>query len=381
MTLYMDHAASTPCGQAAWAAMQSWLSGCAGNAQSRHHAYGLAAAKAIEQARCRIAARIGGKPEGIVFTSGATEANNLIFSGLADHLKKTGKTHLVTIAVEHKSVLMPLLALREQGFTVSIPPVQPCGMIEADMIEAALTPQTGLVSVQAVNNELGTIQPLDEIAAMLRGRDILFHTDAAQAPGKIEFSIEAAGVDAASLSAHKAYGPQGIGALYIRPELKFLMKPAMQGGGQQDGLRSGTLPVALCAGFGAAFATLTDDRQRLQTMRDRFLARIAHLEPVVHGHTNPAWNAPGILTLRFPGIDSETLVMELPGLAFGLGSACNTGGNRLSHVMQAIENGDRPAREAIRLSFGQGTTEKDMDEAADQIAAIVTTIRHMKEAA
>lgn len=381
MITYLDHAASTLCGEAAWSAMQPWLSGQPGNPQSRHHSYGHSAAKAVELARSRIAAQIGGKPEGIVFTSGATEANNFAFSGLSNHLKNTGKTHLVTIAVEHKSVLMPLMALRDQGFTLSILPVQPCGMIEADMIAAALTPQTGLVSVQAVNNELGTIQPLDEIASMLRGRDILFHTDAAQAPGKIGFSVEASGVDLASLSAHKMYGPQGIGALYIRPELKHLINPLIYGGGQEDGLRSGTVPVALCAGFGAACSALHDDRKRLQEMRDRFLARLEHLNPVIHGHADPEWNAPGILNLRFPGIDSETLVMELPGLAFGLGSACGSGGNRLSHVMQAIENGDRAAREAIRLSFGQNTAERDMDGAADQIIAVVKTIRHMKEAA
>jgi cysteine desulfurase len=372
--IYLDHAATTPLDQRILATMTPWMS-IPANAGARHHGYGAAAEQAVCKARMQIAERIGAKLEEIVFTSGATEANNLVIKGLARHLKSTGKTHVIASVVEHKSVLEPLAAL--EGFSVSVLSVKPCGMIEADMIEKALTPQTGLVCLQAVNNETGTIQPLDEIAAMLTGRGILFHTDAAQALGKIGFDVRKIGVDFASLSAHKVYGPQGIGALYIKHNV---LTPLHHGGGQENNLRSGTLPVALCAGFGIACDIITDDRQRLQALRDDFLKKIAALNPVVYGHSDSAWNAPGILNIRFPGIDSETLVMALPGLAFGLGSACSSAGNKYSHVIAVIAS-EAAAKESMRLSFGRFTTQEDMGSAAAQIIAAVTDIRKIQEAA
>ena len=378
--IYLDYAATAPIGAAARSAMLEWL-GRPGNAHAAHHAAGSDAARAVRHARTQIADRIAGEPDGLVFTSGATEANNLLLSGLAVHLRGAGRTHLITTSVEHKSILSPMLALREQGFSVTILPVQACGMIEAEMIEAALTPQTGLVSVQAVNNELGTIQPLEEIAAMLRGRGILFHSDASQALGKIDFSVPTAGVDFASLSSHKAYGPQGIGALYCKPALLSFLKPVLRGGGQEQGLRPGTLPVALCAGFGAACADLVNEKSRIQALREGFIGRLDGLDKIIHGHAAPEWNVPGILNLRFPGIDSETLVMELPGLAFGVGSACASAGNELSHVIQSVTGSDQAAREAIRLSFGRFTTQQEMDSAADQLRTVVATIKNMREAA
>lgn len=372
--IYLDHAATTPLDKRVLAAMTPWLAH-PGNAGARHHAYGAAAEQAVGKARCRIADRIGASPENIVFTSGVTEANNLVIKGLARRLRAEGKTHIVTSAVEHKSVLEPLKAL--EGFTVSILPVKPCGMIEADMIEKALTAQTGLVTVQAVNNEIGTIQPLDEIATMLGGRGILFHSDAAQALGKIDFDVRKAGIDFTTLSAHKVYGPPGIGALYMKNNI---LDPLHHGGGQENGLRSGTLPVALCVGFGIACELITDNRKELQDMRGTFLKKIAPLNPVVYGHKDPAWNVPGILNIRFPGIDSETLVMALPGLAFGLGSACSSAGNIYSHVIEAIAGKDA-AKQAIRLSFGRFTTQQDMDSTAEQIIAAITDIRKVQEVA
>jgi cysteine desulfurase len=375
--LYLDHAATTPPDARVAEAMMPWLTRPA-NAGARHHAFGAAADRAVRAARAQVAARIGAAADDIIFTSGATEANNLVLRGLAAHLRAAGKTHIVTGAVEHKSVLEPLASL--DGFTVSILPVKPCAMIEAGMIKKALRPDTGLVTVQAVNNETGTIQPLAEIAAMLRGRGILFHTDAAQVLGKIAFDVRETGVDFASLSAHKVCGPQGIGALYIAPGRREYLEPLHHGGGQEKGLRSGTLSVALCAGFGAACEILADDRARLQGLRDAFLERLRPLVPVVHGHSDPAWNAPGILNLRFPGIDNETLVMALPGLAFGIGSACASEGNKISHVIAAIA-GEQAAREAIRLSFGRTTGADELNKAADQIIAAVTDIRKLQEAA
>lgn len=379
--LYLDYAATTPLDPEVLDVILPWLKNGQANAHARHHAHGQEAAQVVEQARKQIARRIGAESAEVIFTSGATEANNLVLTGLVNHLKNSWKTHIVTSAVEHKSVLATLKSLEAKGFSLSILPVKPCGMIEADMIDKALTPKTGLVSVQAVNNETGTIQPLEEIAAMLKGRGILFHCDAAQALGKIDFDVRRAGADFASLSAHKIHGPQGIGALYIKADKRKTLDPLHHGGGQEDGLRSGTLPVALCAGFGAACELAVDDRQRLQGLRKAFLKKLWALDPVVYGHTDAAWNAPGILNIRFPGIDNETLVMALPGLSFGLGSACSSAGNRYSHVIKAITGSEKTAAESIRISFGRFTTGDELDDAANQIIAAVTEIRMLQKAA
>lgn len=380
MTVYLDYAASAPLDPRVLEAMLPWLASArAGNAHARHHKAGNAAEIMVRQARTQAAASIRATPDELIFTSGATESNNLFLQGLARHLRSVGKTHIVTSAIEHASVLEPLRAL--EGFTLTVLSVRPCGgLIEADMVEKALTKQTGLVTIQAVNNETGVIQPLDEIAAMLKGRGILFHSDAAQALGKIAFDVNRSGVDFASLSAHKVYGPQGVGALYIRNGCRQFLAALQHGGGQESGLRPGTLPVALCVGFGAACALIEDDRARIQALRDLFLTRLAPLHPVIHGHRLPAWNAPGILNVGFPGIDSETLVMALPDLAFGVGAACASAGNKYSHVIQALTGSEQAARESIRLSYGRFTTEHDINKAADQMLKAVTDIRKMKAA-
>lgn len=351
-----------------------------GNPNATHHSYGAKSHQLVEQARSQISALLDCAPQEIIYTSGATEANNLALLGIATHLRSIGKTHIITSAVEHKCVLAPLQTLATAGFTVTVLPVKSCGMIEARAIEKAITTSTGLVSVQAVNNETGTIQPLAEIAKILAGRNILFHTDAAQAPGKTPFSVVKSGVDFASLSAHKMHGPQGIGALYARNESKNLLEPLSHGGGQEGNLRAGTLPTALCVGFGLACEILEDNQRYLQGLRRSFLRQIAHLEPIVHGHSDPAWNVPGILNLRFAGIESETLIMALPMLAIGTGAACTQTGTTTSHVIKAITNSDVAAREALRLSFDRMTTQMEINEAASQIIAAVTTIRKLQEA-
>lgn len=378
---YFDYAASAPIEPAVLEVMYSLSRSPIGNAQAKHHVFGSTAAKIVERARSQVAEAIGAQPEEIIFTSGATESNNLVLKGLASHLKTTGKTHVITNAVEHKSVLEPLNYLSRAGLLdLTILPVKPCGMIEAAWIERTLRQDTGLVSVQAVNNELGTIQPLAEIAAVLKDRGILFHTDAAQALSKIDFSAKESGIDFASLSSHKIYGPQGIGAVYAKGECANLLEATLLGGGQEYGLRSGTLPVPLCAGFGTACNLIVDDRDRMQGLRSYFLDKIRHLKPIVHGHSDANWNVPGILNVRFPGIESEALVMELPFLAFGLGSACGSGqAIRTSHVIAAITgSSEQAAREAIRLSFGRFTSYADMDAAATQIIEAVSTIKQLQ---
>lgn len=367
--LYFDDAASTPMDPSVVEAMVPWLTR-AGNAHARHHAAGMNSSMAVKRAREQVACAIGVEDQNIIFTSGATESNNLAIMGLRDTLRRVGKTHIITSAVEHKSILEPLRYL--DGFDVSVLPVKPCGMIEVSAISRAITDRTGLISIQAVNNETGTIQPIDEIRSAIEGRGIFLHVDAAQALGKIKIPT----ADFITLSAHKIYGPQGIGALYAHDF--GLMSPIMHGGGQENGFRAGTVPVALCVGFGAACDVLTDNRDVLQQYREEFLRRIHGLGVVVNGHADPAWNVPGILNLRFPGIDADTLVMALPELCFGVGSACHAGP---SHVILAMTGSDQAARESIRLSFGRFTTMDDVIWAAEKIAAVVSNIQKMQEVA
>jgi cysteine desulfurase len=368
--LYLDYAATAPLKTGALERMMPFMSAPA-NAHARHHLYGANAARALESARGAVASKIGAPPAQIIFTSGATEANNLAIKGLADTLKARGKNHIITSMVEHKAVLETMKYMQTQGFEVTYLRPKSCAMIEADFVAAALTPQTGLVSIQAVNNELGTIQPLAEIAEILKGRDILFHSDAAQALGKMTLDVGAMGVDLMSLSSHKIGGPQGVGALYAKDAK--LLAPQMHGGGQEAGLRSGTVPTFLCVGFGAACEMIIDHRATFQAMRADFLKRLEPLAPIVYGHRDPEWNVPNILNLRFEGIENDMLVMALPALAFGTGSACSAGGSALSHVIETIESA-QAATETIRLSWGDNINVTDLNAAANMIFATVTEI-------
>lgn len=387
--IYLDNAATTAVDRRVLDAMYGiMVQGHQGNAHARHHVFGSSAHNQIEVARAQVADSIGAEPGEIVFTSGATEANNLAIQGIAHHLKNSGKTHLIASAVEHSSVLEPLKALASNGFDLTILGVKPCGMIEADMVERALRPETGLVCVQAVNNEVGVIQPIKEIAEMLAGRGVLFHCDAAQALGKSEFDVSHEdgkprvrgwGVDFASLSSHKIYGPQGIGALYVRANKKHLLQAQNRGGGQELGLRSGTLPTALCVGFGRACSLLVDDSKHIRSLRWAFLNRISCLKPIVYGHSHADWNVPGILNIRFAGVESETLIMALSQVAFGVGSACSSGNaDKLSHVVRATTGSDKAARESLRFSFGRYTTHQEILRAADLIVEAVENIKELQ---
>lgn len=378
--IYLDNAATTPLFPRVRDVMLALMSKeVIGNSSSKQHPFGAFAAMTVQKAREQVACVIGAQPSEVVFTSGATESNNLAIKGIARHLKSVGKTRILTSVVEHKSVLKPLSQLAEEGFEVTVLPVKPCGMITPDVIEDAIDTRTGLVCVQAVNNELGTIQPISKIAEILKDRDVLFHCDAAQALGKLPFSVEVEKVDFASFSAHKVHGPQGIGALYVRADILSLLEPLNAGGGQENGLRSGTLPVALCAGFGEACALIEDNRDFLHKLRMKFLVGIAKLDPVIYGHRERYGNVPGIVSARFPGVDSESLIMSLPGLAIATGSACATSGSSASHVIRAITDDEQASKETIRISFGRQTTAKDIQTAAEEIFAAVTTIRELQE--
>jgi cysteine desulfurase len=378
--IYLDNAATTRLDSRVREAMNRiWCEDCFGNPHAKHHFYGSRAVEAVERGRKAVAASVGAEPCEIVFTSGATEANNLVIKGIANYLRSIGKTHVITTTIEHKSVLESINTLRLSGFTVTALSTKPCGLVTADMIKKALTPQTGLVSIQAVNNETGTVQPLAEIASMLSGRGILIHSDAAQALSKMPFDVKENGVDFATFSAHKIYGPQGIGALFVKKDHVNILEPLIAGGGQESGLRSGTLPVALCAGFGTACSLIADDRAYLQRLRLKFLDRVELLKPIVYGRRDPGGNVPGILNIRFPGIESEVLISVLPGVAFGVGSACSSTGTKLSHVIMSITGSEQAAKESIRLSFGRYTSESEVDSAASQIIGAVMAIRNLQE--
>ncbi|MBI1271682.1 aminotransferase class V-fold PLP-dependent enzyme [bacterium] len=379
--IYMDYASTTHIDPRALTRLYELLSDkTIGNPHAVHHQFGRRAKHVITEARSQVASRVGSKSSEITFTSGATESNNLVLSGLADYLRLAGNTHIISSAIEHKSILSPLARLQEQGFKITLLQPQPCGMIDSSTVENALRPNTGLVTIQTVNNEVGTIQPLAEIAEVLEGKDVLFHTDSAQALGKLNLDLSRTGVDFASLSSHKAHGPQGVGALFVKSGREKLLQPQLLGGNQEWGLRSGTVPVALCGSFGTACSVIVDDRSRILSLRQRLLQRLEALRPFVHGHWDQEWNVPGILNLRFPGIDSETLMMALPRVALSSGAACSEAKDSSSHVIAAMTGSTEFAGEAVRLSFGRFTTEGEIDYLADQLIDAVISIRNLQEA-
>jgi cysteine desulfurase len=366
--VYLDYASSTPLDPEVIRVMTESFRAHHGNAHAPHHAFGAASAQAVQQAKSRIAAVIDAEgPETLTMTASATEANNLCLLGLAAHLRARGKTHIVAGGIEHRSVLGPLEELARQGFTLSLLPAKPDGVLDAAALPALLTPETGLVSVQAVNNVLGTVQPLSQVAQALAGKDILLHSDVAQALDRIAFSVQNVHADFATISAHKTYGPQGIAALYIRPGREGLLTPLMHG--SRHALRPGTLPVALCEGFGVACrlaAFSAGEHARLEMMRRDFIAalqaKFKNLVVYGAGEEQGAPRVPGILCLRVPGVKSADWLRLVPDVAFGLLAEPQPAG-AVSPVMCAIAD-DTAAREALRISFGRFTTPRDLERAA-----------------
>ncbi len=372
--IYLDYAASTPLDPEVAAVMSEWMSiDGVGNPHAKNHIAGLKASKAVYQARQKIADHIKTDPENVIFTSGATEANNIVLLGLKDYLLSNNKRHIITSKVEHKSVLNVFRSLEDIGFQVTYLTPKPCGMIEAGMVQETIEENTGLVSIQALNNEVGVINPLAEISDMLQGRDILFHVDGAQALGKMPIDLQRLKIDLMSFSGHKVYGPQGVGALYIGQDI---LTPIMYGGGQEKGLRSGTLSTALCVGFGKACSLIdVSDNQRLRVLRHSLLTKIKSIFPSVEvfGHSDDAWQFPGIISLCFPEIDNETVLMLLPHICLGTGSACGADKNEPSHVITAIAN-EQKAHDVIRISFGRFTTEDEIERFGDQL---IEAVKHI----
>ncbi len=339
---------------------------------------------AIENARAEIAALIGADPREIVFTSGATEANNLAIKGAAHfaraHPDARGvRDHVVTLTTEHKCVLESCAQLEREGFAVTYVPVDPDGLVALDRLQAALSERTLLVSVMAAHNEIGVIQPLAEIGALCRARGVLFHTDAAQAAGKIPLDVEAMHVDLMSISGHKLYAPKGVGVLYVRRRPRARLLPLIDGGGQERGLRSGTLPTPLCVGLGRAAAIAADEMAaeagRLRQLRDRLHRGLARRVSGLVLNGDAERRLPGNLNVGFPGIEAPTLIEACPSIAISTGSACTSATVEPSYVLRALGQPDMVANSAIRIGLGRFNTAAEVDFAVDALAAAAARLK------
>ena len=377
MLAYLDHNATTPCDPAVVAAMAPWWTQTFANPASRNHRPGLEAAAAVERARGRLARAVGAAAEQVIFTSGATEANNLALKGVAEAALARGnpRRRIVSVVTEHRAVLDPLAWLQRQGFPVQLLPVDAEGLLDPAALEAALDDDTLLVSVMAANNEIGVLQPLAPIGALCRARGVLFHCDAAQAVGHIPLAMEPLGIDLLSLSGHKLYGPKGIGALVKRPEVP--LAPQLHGGGQEGGLRAGTLAVPLIVGLGEAVDLALADsesrRQRLGGLSQRLwqgLAALGDLRRNGHPEQRLAHN----LNVCISGVDGQRLHRLLRrSLAVSSGSACSQGSP--SHVLAALGRSRSEAAASIRFGLGRSTGPAEIDAAIDAVAAAVAELR------
>ena len=380
--LYLDHHATTPLDPRVLEAMLPWLTTRFGNAASIGHAYGRMAAAAVEEARAVIAAALNCAPASIVFTSGATEANNLAIKGA---LQGTGRTpRLVVNAAEHRAVLDPARRLRRAGCAVEILPVDQSGQVELDALRASLQQETRLVSVMPANNEVGTLNPISEIAAICRERGAWLHCDAAQAVGKVPINLGECPIDLLSFTAHKLYGPQGVGALYIRPDdPPIRLTPLLDGGGHERGLRSGTLPVAMIVGFARAVqiavSEMANEAGRLESLRRRLQDGLSARLPELTCHGHPDRRLPGNLNVGFAGVDGDALLTAVAaaGLAVSSGSACTSANPEPSHVLRAMGVPERLARASLRFGLGRFTTP---DEIARAVTIVAESVEHLRAA-
>jgi cysteine desulfurase len=380
----MDHHATTPVAPEVFEAMRPFFLETFGNAASRTHAFGWAAEAAVEAARAQIAGLIGCKPVEIAFTSGATEADNLALKGVAYGYRERG-THLITSQIEHHAVLDSCKRLEKEGFQVTYLSVDRTGLVNPDDVAKALTPKTILVSVMLANNEVGTIQPLAEIGRLCKERGVLLHSDAVQAIGKIPVNVDTLGADLMSLTAHKLYGPKGVGALYVRmgkPRVKLV--PQMDGGGHEKGRRSGTLNVPGIVGFGKACELagqlMADESARLTALRERLWAGITTRLDHVHLNGHPTRRLPGNLNASFGFVDGESLLMSLKEVAVSSGAACTSATMQPSHVLRALGLNEDLANSSIRFGLGRGNTEEEVDYVCDRVVEQVTRLRGMHPA-
>ena len=384
LPIYLDNQASTPVDPRVLEAMMPYFTIDYGNPHSESHVYGHRAMAAIDAARAEVAALIHADPREIVFTSGATEANNLALKGAAHFAREhptadAPRDHIVALQTEHKCVLESCVALEREGFRVTYLPVAENGLVSLDTLAATIDERTLIVSVMAAHNEIGVIQPLAEIGALCRSKGALFHTDAAQALGKIPLDVEAMKIDLMSISGHKLYGPKGVGALYVRRRPRVRLTPLIDGGGQERGVRSGTLPTPLCVGFGKACAIaaaeMDEEAKRLKSLRERLRANLAQRVPglVVNGDLDH--RLPGSLNVSVSGTSAPDLIEACAAIAISTGSACTSASVEPSYVLRALGLSDERANASVRLGLGRFTTEADIDFAADAIAAAVARLR------
>jgi cysteine desulfurase len=382
--IYMDNHATTRTDPRVVDAMLPYFSDDFGNAASRTHSFGLRAAEAVESARADVAALIGAEARDLVFTSGATESNNLAIKGAAAMYRRQGN-HLITVQTEHRAVLDPCRRLQREGFEVTFLPVDRFGRITAAQVADAITPRTILVSVMLANNEIGTLQPLAAIGHICKEHKVLLHTDATQAAGKIPVDVEALHVDLLSFSAHKLYGPKGVGALYVRRRQPHVrLEPLFDGGGHERGMRSGTLPVPLVVGFGAACALcrqeMPEEAPRLRALRDRLHEGLtARLDDCyLNGH--PDERLAGNLNLSFAHVQGEALLMALNTIAVSSGSACTSASVEPSYVLRALGVPDELAHSSIRFGLGRFNTADEVSYVCDEVPRVVERLRALSPA-
>jgi cysteine desulfurase len=368
--IYMDYGATNPVDQRVVDAMIPWLREHFGNPASRSHAWGWEAEAAVEKARGQVAALIGADPREIVWTSGATESNNLAIKGAAQFYKTRGK-HIITVKTEHKAVLDTVRELERQGFDATYLEVREDGLIDFDSLKSAIRPDTILISVMLVNNEIGVIQDIPAIGALCRERGIIFHVDAAQATGKVEIDLATLPVDLMSLASHKTYGPKGIGALYVRRKPRVRIEAQMHGGGHERGMRSGTLPTHQIVGMGEAFRIAREEmgseNERIRGLQKRLLDGLAGIEQTfLNGH--PTQRVPHNVNMSFNFVEGESLIMGIKGIAVSSGSACTSASLEPSYVLRALGRSDELAHSSLRMTIGRYTTTEEIDY-------VVTTLR------
>lgn len=380
--IYFDYSATTPVDPRVAKKMADFMTtdGVFGNPASRSHAYGWEAERAVEEAREHVAKLVGADPREIVWTSGATESDNLALKGAAHFYAESKGKHLITVATEHKAVLDTMRDLEREGFDVTYLQPESDGIITLDALRAAMRDDTAVISVMWVNNEIGVIQPISEIGALCRERGIVFHVDAAQAPGRVAIDVNAAQIDLLSMCAHKIYGPKGIGALYVRRKPRVRLQAQMHGGGHERGFRSGTLPTHQIVGMGEAFRIAEAEREaesaRIAGLQKRLLDGIGDIEEIyINGDLQR--RVPHNLNISFNFVEGESLIMAMKDIAVSSGSACTSASLEPSYVLRALGRNDELAHSSIRFSFGRFTTEKDIDFLVDLLHAKIGKLREL----
>jgi cysteine desulfurase len=377
--IYLDYSATTPVDPRVADRMIPYLVEKFGNPASRSHPFGWEAEKAVEDAREQVAALVNADPKEIIWTSGATESNNLAIKGAAHFYSGKGK-HLVTVMTEHKAVLDTMRHLEGEGFEVTYLKPEPSGLVDLEKFKEALRPDTILASVMLVNNEIGVIQDVAALGEVCRGKGVLFHVDAAQATGKVEIDLAKLKVDLMSFSAHKTYGPKGIGALYVQRKPRVRLEAQMHGGGHERGLRSGTLATHQIVGMGEAFRLakeeMATENERIRALRDRLYKGLSQIEEA-HLNGDMEWRVPHNLNLSFNFVEGESLIMAVRELAVSSGSACTSASLEPSYVLRALGRNDELAHSSIRFTIGRFTTEEEVDFAVDVITRNIGRLREM----